>query len=296
MRVVHAVCISGLTGLLAACGSLQPQPAATQVIPSSEAALSSSDLLYVSDQHTGDVYVYSYPDDRLISTLTGFNGDPEGLCADHAGNVFVTVQSGSIIEYAHGGTKPIKTLLDKYYPLACSVDPTTGNLAVANESGNVSIYPATGPPTLYDTKLIPEFCAYDPSGNLFVDSSGAPGVRIEELPKGGNTFQSFNYGGRNNGTPAGLQWVHRHLAVGDASPYQRKCCGRIFRLSVNGEQGKRVATTHIRGEILNFFVERSAAIVTTYTHDVVIYDYPSGRLASTIKEPGENSFGVVVSP
>lgn len=62
-----------------------------------------------------------------------------------------------------------------------------------------------------------------------------------------------------------------------------------------GERGRRVATTHIRGEIGNFFVDRAVAIVTTYTDAVVMYDYPSGHRAMTIKEPGESSFGVVVS-
>ncbi|MBV9333448.1 MAG: hypothetical protein JO146_05530 [Candidatus Eremiobacteraeota bacterium] len=224
------------------------------------------------------------------------SGEPEGLCADHSGHVYVTVQSGSIVEYAHGGTTPIKTLLDKYYPLACSVDPTTGNLAVANESGNVSIFPdATGEATVYETALVPEFSVYDRAGNLFVDSSGAPGIRIEELPKGGGSFQDFTYHGRNNGSPAGLQWVAHRLAVGSASPYQGQCCGRIFRFAVAGEQGKKVATTHIPGELANFFVDRSVAIVTTYTDSVVIYDYPSGRRVRTIKEPGESSFGVLVS-
>ena len=38
-----------------------------------------------------------------------------------------------VSEYAHGGKKPIEDLSDPpYLPFGCSVDPPTGNLAVAN--------------------------------------------------------------------------------------------------------------------------------------------------------------------
>jgi hypothetical protein len=43
-----------------------------------------SDLIYVADQGTGDVYVYTYPQGTLSQTLTGF-GSPEVLCSDKKG-------------------------------------------------------------------------------------------------------------------------------------------------------------------------------------------------------------------
>jgi hypothetical protein len=118
------------------------------------------DLLYVSDSFpygSNDVYVYSYPKGKLKGTLTGFN-EPSGQCVDKAGDVFIANFGASqILEYAHGGTSPIKTLSDPdYYPLGCSVDPTTGNLAVTNRlstsftAGDVAIYAdASGTPTSY---------------------------------------------------------------------------------------------------------------------------------------------------
>ncbi len=97
------------------------------------------DLLYVSKYD--DVDVFSYPAGKRVGTLTGFQS-PGGLCVDKAGDVFVTnFGASNIVEYAHGGTKPIATLSDPYQePDDCSVDPTTGNLAVANIGGSVSIY------------------------------------------------------------------------------------------------------------------------------------------------------------
>jgi len=114
-------------------------------------------LIYVSDSSTYDVYIFLSDRDKLVGTLTDQN-NPAGLCADKVGDVYVTQLYGhQIVEYAHGGTKPIKILSDPgYEPGACSFDPATGNLAVANiasdefTQGNLLVYPnATGTPVTY---------------------------------------------------------------------------------------------------------------------------------------------------
>ena len=116
----------------------------------------SENLVYVSDENLDNVYVFSYGTGRLVGTLKGFQ-DPNGLCADKAGNVWVTdFLSGRIIEYAHGGTTPIATLSDDYGgPIACSVDRTTGNLGVATYQSGVAVYKkAQGLPALFsDSKF-----------------------------------------------------------------------------------------------------------------------------------------------
>ena len=71
---------------------------------------------------------------------------------------------------------PIKTLLDPDgIPLACSVDPTTGNLAVvnafsSNSPGVLLIYrAASGSPTTYSDPHLEFYNAgYDSKGNLFL--------------------------------------------------------------------------------------------------------------------------------
>ena len=61
-------------------------------------------LLYVSDVGTFTVHVYTYPALKAAGTLTGFD-EPQGLCADSAGNVWVTnTNVYEMREYAHGGT------------------------------------------------------------------------------------------------------------------------------------------------------------------------------------------------
>src|SRR5262249_51229548 len=115
------------------------------------------DLLYTSDWRAGNVYVYSYPQGKLVGTLTGFD-EPEGMCTDAAGDIWVTTYAReALIEYAHGGISPIATLDEGDYaePNSCAIDPRTGDLATSNRfpeaiavfkgaSGSPAFYPLDG--------------------------------------------------------------------------------------------------------------------------------------------------------
>ncbi|MBV8068134.1 MAG: hypothetical protein JO113_09150 [Candidatus Eremiobacteraeota bacterium] len=294
-HLVRTLMLIALPAVWTACGGLQQQTVPPQSIPLQDAAKSRGDLLYVSDIFSANVYVLSYPAGRLVQTLTGFSS-PNGLCVDRSGDVFITDQAGQIVEYAHGGTSPIKTLGDKQYPIACSVDPTTGNLAVADESKNVSVYPnASGGPTTYSIPFVPVFCAYDDSGDLFADSSGAPGVPIAELQKGGSTFQIVHYNKPNRGEPAGLQWDGYHLAVGTASTYQRQCCGRIYRFTIRGLHGKPAGSMHLLGGLASFFIDGSTAVVATGFKNIALYHYPEGDRPTRVIKERFQSYSLVVS-
>ena len=156
---------------------------ARRVIPDGRPSWMSPDakkipLLYVSDLGTGDVYIYAYRTGVLKGTLTGFNR-PWGLCTDGVGNVYVTDNAAARIrKYAHGGTKPIAVLKDPgETPGGCAVDPTTGDLAIANVStlasdpGNVVIFGKGRGRRTFKAPGISyyEYCGYDNAGNLFVD-------------------------------------------------------------------------------------------------------------------------------
>jgi DNA-binding beta-propeller fold protein YncE len=91
----------------------------------------------------------------MVLQLSDSN-NPFGECVDKTGDVFVAEFGGNagtaaILEYAHGGTSPIATLSDPgYHPESCSIDPTTGNLAVTNDDGPLGIYTgAKGDPAYY---------------------------------------------------------------------------------------------------------------------------------------------------
>ena len=156
----------------------------------------SDDLLYVSSGCSGtcNVYVFSYPGAKPVGVLSGFV-NPGGLCSDRKGNVWITeAGAGDVVEYAHGGTKPIAKLKDSLYPQACSVDPATGDLAVANQSYSMlGIYRhARGQPKLYMGYGAFAFsCTYDGAGDVFL-AAGAPyNEAVDWVPKGGSKAKRF---------------------------------------------------------------------------------------------------------
>lgn len=243
----------------------------------------SNDLLYVSDEDTNDVYVYSYPQLKREGTLTGFDA-PFGECADKRGNVFIANDDASqILEYAHGGTSPIATLSDPgYYPRGCSVDPTTGNLAVVNiistsfGQGNIAIYKdAKGKPSMHaDAKVYNVYsCGYDNAGNLFIDgeNKGSSSSAFAELPRGAGKFTNIVLD-QPIGIAGGVQWDGKHFAVGDQYT-------DIYQFSIHGAKGTKVGTTTLTGALRDseFWIQGSNVIVPDSEKlDVGIWDYPAG--------------------
>jgi hypothetical protein len=191
-------------------------------------------LVYVSDgsgsSSSNEVYVYSYPEGKLKGTLTDVD-NPQGMCVDAAGDVWVTNNSGTtgLTEFAHGGTKPIATLTDpNELPDGCAIDPATGNLAVTSlcqqpscfsgGPGDLAIFKdAKGTPTTYSDSSISDFyfCGYDASGNLFLDGASTKGTTIAELASGSNSLVNIKLNFVTINYPGGVQWDGQYLAIGD---------------------------------------------------------------------------------
>jgi DNA-binding beta-propeller fold protein YncE len=93
----------------------------------------SEDLLYVTSFVSSYVFVFSYPEGKLVGTLGGFSYAASGECSDNQGDVFI-IGVQDVVKYAHGGSNPIATLKSVNYPNGCAIDPVTGNLAVAGGS------------------------------------------------------------------------------------------------------------------------------------------------------------------
>jgi hypothetical protein len=155
----------------------------------------SSDLLYVSEKQPEDVQVFTYPRGKLVGTLTGFSA-LNFLCSDKSGNVWIPdAGSNTIVEYAHGGTQPIATLhiQSSVGAEACSVDPSTGDLAIAGNSDSFAVYKhAEGKPRIHRVTFGVYGVAYDNHANLFVDGReyGNPFV-LGELPAGKRHFRTL---------------------------------------------------------------------------------------------------------
>lgn len=211
-------------------------------------------LLYVSDIASGTVDIYNYRarQGRMFGQITGF-GFPYGQCIDRSGNVYVVdAGTNTVYEFAHGGTSPIATAPDSYgSPSGCSVDPTTGNVAVSNlagfggsAAGGVVIYSGglSGTQTNYtDPNLNDAFPpGYDPGGNLFVQgltTSGEP--TFVEMPTGSSSFTALT--GLDNRDPGSVQWDGSYIAATDQAYHGNRTA--IYRVSVSGSAVTVVRTT-----------------------------------------------------
>ncbi len=151
-RLFIATSVAAIAVLFTGCSGSQPPIGAPGAMPQTPAiaahadrgrswmlpeAKSASQLLYVTSYQTNDVSVLQLPHGKLVGTLTGFDA-PSGECTDTKGDVFITdLEASQIWEYKHGAQSPKDILYDPdYAPLGCSVNPTTGDLAVSNEIKN----------------------------------------------------------------------------------------------------------------------------------------------------------------
>jgi hypothetical protein len=283
--------LAGCSGQQPSSGGFAPAGASTAQAVRSDDGRSwmapdakSKDLLYVSDEDTNDVYVYSYPQLKLEGTLTGFDA-PFGECVDKRGNVFIADNDASqILEYAHGGTSPLATLTDPgYYPRGCSIDPTTGNLAVANivsvslGEGNIAIYKAAkGKPSAYyaDATVYSIYsCGYDNVGNLFIDGENDSSSSFEfaELHSGAKKFTNISLN-QPIGVAGGVQWDGKYVAVGDGY-------ADIYQFTIHGKTGTKVGATPLNGasDDPEFWIQGPHVIVPEAVKKrVAIWAYPAG--------------------
>ncbi len=209
-------------------------------------------LIY-SNGSLSAVLIFDFSGD-LVGELGGLD-EPTGLCSDATGDVYVTDMDLQLIyKYPAGGTLPVDIYDDRgNLPIACAVDPTTGSLAVINEgtegtNGDVAIYPPGNDsnPAVYATPnlSIYSFGGYDPSGNLYVDGTGAKqSFQLAVLEKGSGGLVPVPVSGLNNKKHrvAGVLWDGTYVAVGDA------LAGAVYRLAVAGGSAKVVQTVRLRG-------------------------------------------------
>jgi len=291
--------MSAVNASRGATAAVQPDRGASWMDPDAR----KSDLTYIADQGTNDVYVYAAA--KLVGTLKGFN-EPSGECVDKAGDVLVTnFGASNIVEYAHGAKKPIQTLSDPgFLPLGCSIDPTTGNLAVTNRvdtqfsDGNLVVYAdAQGAPTSYTNSNIYyyEFCGYDAQGNLYMDGlTPAYVFTFAELPKGSSSLQTVTLN-QTIGYPGGVQWDGKHVAVGDQNVPE------IYQFAVSAGAGTQVGSTTLTGgsQVTQFWIQGSgkhARVIGPNAGgaNTMYWNYPAGG-SPTRTIAGSEPVGVTVS-
>jgi hypothetical protein len=207
-------------------------------------------ILFVSDDDTNDVYMFTLPSVTLAGTLTGFS-EPQGMCTDKSQNVWITnTGTFQIFQYSASGSL-LKTLSDPNgYPVGCAINAKNGDLAVTNIINNtgeatVDVYTnATGTPASYNNPSQTEnfFAAYDNKGNLYVDGSGGAGFSLSELPSGSNTMHSISISGGTIEFPGGVNWTKSTgLTVGDQECNGSGSC--LYAISVAGSGGTITGST-----------------------------------------------------
>jgi hypothetical protein len=278
--------------MLAGCGGTQ-SPVATLGEASSAVIGKDESLLYVSDPQAGYIYMVALPSGRLVGRLTGLSS-PSGDCVDQYENVFVDNSGeGQVRAYAHGAKSAFRVLNDaSWFPYACSVDPTTGNLAVSNlpttqSEGSIAVYPnAKGAAHYYKYSGTANFwyCTYDTEGNLFADAVSYGGSHSNiflELPKGRGKLRPVSLKPAITGDVSPpLFWDGKHLAIASTSS------GVIYQYQISGSTGTRVGavklddTSDVSGP---FWITSNkntqtlyAPIVENSIESVGVYHYPAG--------------------
>jgi hypothetical protein len=224
---------------------------------SPEVKAQQTQLLFVSDAGTNDVYLYKLPTLKIVGTITGFT-QPQGECSDSKGDVWVTdTAAQTIYEVSHQGRLK-HTLRDSYgYPDGCAWDPKSGDLAVMNlfgisgSSGAVLVYPkAVRSPSLYANaqQYYYNFGGYDGSGNLFFDGRSQSGALVlSELPAGAKSVNTLKITAGKIYFPGLVQWnaTNHELLVGDQQ------CGNVnaacvYRLTITGSDAKITGSTKLK--------------------------------------------------
>jgi WD40 repeat protein len=248
-----------------------------------------------------EVSVYSYPGGKRAGTLDGIS-NPVALCSDTSGNVWVidfdSRNRSTLLKYAHGGSEPIASLHLNGRGDACSVDPSTGNLAVGTLSSRIAVWTnGQGSPAMYSTHAFfhaVRTVAYDGNGNLYMRSFNR-GEPAAWLPKGAPAAIEFHI------TKLGsYAWDGRYLVIGPANSY----AGPLTRYKLHGGSGKVVGNVSVDDCAADY--EPSFSIVDSdlvvscgldETNSLNYYRYPKGGKPITHFNAGASgSVAISVAP
>jgi hypothetical protein len=274
---------------LAACSSsggngITPaamQPASVSRVPF---GTSPKAQLYISDSGTNEVETFAWPKPKTGAALSGSFSEPQGMCADRSGDVFITNTGDSnVLEYNNG--KLTNTLLDRgQYPVGCSFNTLNGDLAVSNiistndGAGSISIYKkAKGPAQDIPVAGLPRdyFLTYDGSSDLFVDGeTSSYGFGLAEMKAGSGKFKPICPKlGSLIDFPGGIAWNGKHLVISTGMSIERIRNCKLGIAPIIGGLSDIVSFTIVG----NRLVAPDAGSAT-----VEIYSYPKGALLQTL--------------
>lgn len=247
--------------------------------------------LWISDAGDNVIQLFSFPSGTYLGAAPpppeGLS-EPQGMCSDNAGDVFVANTTKSTIdEYAGNGTF-MQALSDPgEFPAGCAVDPASGTLAVSNiistsdNAGGISLYKnASGKPQqLTDPNMFEVFFIsyYGSTGKLYYSGfNNSFYAAISSYVKG--NFKPFVLEGDSIGFPGTVAWGYKtkSLVIGDQDSFyapaflQVRASGKVIGKTVlscpSGDCDVVQAT--VRGKYL--IAPDSGSI------GVGVYAYPAG--------------------
>lgn len=254
---------------------------------------SAGDLLYLGGG-SQESYVLTYPKIESVGTIS--NG-AFGVCSDSAGNVFLTT-SNVVQEFAHGATTPFAVLkVPGDFAIDCSVDPLSGDLAVAVVCGScntaLAVYHhASGTPKTYTASLLAQNCGYDNRGNVFV-SGDSSGTEFYELRKGRKELVPISFD-PSIAVRGHIQWDGSYLTIENAGYNESP---RIYQVQISGSTGTVVGTTHLLGAFSagNSWILGNRVIAPFWTNEygatkVGFWKYPQGGQPVRVKRDRRYGF------
>ncbi|MFZ0363484.1 MAG: hypothetical protein WAL67_04700 [Candidatus Cybelea sp.] len=248
----HALCSCVAAVMLAGCDGSQPSIGTPGAVPQAPAIALRADrgkswmlpesqgkttLLYVSlGLHR--VGVFDYDTGKRVGTLTGFD-DSYGGCVDAKGDVYITEYfNGDTVEYAHGGTKPLKTFVSNGQAWGCSVG--AGNDLAVNDrdtrtgAGQVCVWKGgkSGSQSICYTGLaacgMMSPAGYDDRGNLFVPGEDNTTGDVCVLLSGATSMTKLplNY---SFNTPGAAMWDGKYVTLSNGAQTARKRASSALR-------------------------------------------------------------------
>ena len=246
------------------------------------------DLLYLSDVAANDVKVYSFRKGRLVGTLTGF-GEPRSECADEAGNVWIAdIEGRDVIEYPHGGTKPIASLDTFGVPLGCSVDSAAifslWPAASAARSFRYIVKVRMEDGAIRHAIPIRRYASHTSAATIRTAISSSTGYEskagrftLVELRRRSKTFESIAVSQAID-TPGQVQWDGKDLAIGDSG----LAPSVAYRFSISGRKATEVGRKTLDGttSVRQFWIAGDTLVGPDFRGNAGFWRYPAGARLS----------------
>ena len=198
-------------------------------------------------------------------------------------------------------------------PAGCSVDPKSGDLAIANyqdfnigRRGDVAIFPpGSNKGTVYYDDSIKYYywCAYDNDGNLYADGDTK---YLNVIYKGSSTLRHVYF--KKSIVPGSLQWDSNSLAVTEVGGAKNPVS--VDRVTIQGSGAEVTGRTKLDtkpgwGNYLNVQTWIQGNIITSPgpgnggpVRALYFWKYPKGGkpIMKIDAPPSANFFGVAISP